>query len=266
MPSKYWTGGANDGNWSTAGNWNGGVPVTGDDVFIEEGSQAITLGLSQGSVNLASLRISFSGSVGTSSTPLTIGCNSGTVSISGNGSFYKITAGTGGISKIIFNPKANCTFYLAGGTTTTLETGDAGLVEIDGAAVVTNIFANGAGINIAYNATAVTALTNTRSNVATYRPVTTVTTGPSAITSTWGTQATIGTSTVQPMGRLNHKSNGTITTSVVQPLGAADALGSTYSFTVTNRTNYNGYVRNFDHQETAKITFTNNAVANGMEA
>lgn len=267
MPNKFWTGGANDGNWSTAGNWSpSGAPVTGDDVYVEEGSQNITLGLSQGSVNLASLRISFNGTIGTASTPLTIGCNSGTVNITGTGSFYKITAGTGGISKIVYNPKGNSTLYIAGGTTTTLETGGIGLVEIDSAAVVTNIYSNGAGINIGYNATVVTTFVNTRSAVSSYRPITTLTTGPGALTTTLGTLATVNSSTVQPMGRHNHKSQGTITTSVVQPDGMADAYGNTYAFTVTNRTNYNGYNRNFDHQETAKITFTNASAPIGMEA
>lgn len=266
MASHYWNGSANDGNWSNASNWTGGVPITGGDVFIEEGSQNITSGLSNAGVNLNSLRISFNGTIGTSSTPLTIGCNSGTVVITGGGSFYKIFAGTGGISKIQFAPKNNGILYLAGGTTTTLETGTNGLVEVDAAAVVTNLYANGAGVNMGYNATGVTLANNTKSAFSTYRPITTLNTGPSAITITNGASATITTSTVQPMGRLNHKSQGTITTSIVQPDGMADAYGSTYAITVTNRTNYAGYGRNFDKGEVAKITFTNSASAIGMEA
>jgi len=267
MATVRWTGGANDGNWSTGGNWStASAPITGDDVYVEEGSQNITLGLSNAGVNLASLRISFNGTVGTSSTPLTIGCNSGTVVITGGGSFYKIYAGTGGISKIQFNPKNNGILYLAGGTTTTLETGNNGLIEVDAAAVVTNIYANGSGINMGYNATGVTLLNNTKSVVSTYRPTTTLNIGPSAIVVTNGTLATITTSTVQPMGRLNHKSQGTITTSIVQPDGMADAFGSTYAFTVTNSTSYVGYGRNFDKGETSKVTFTNSTAIIGGEA
>jgi len=257
MPTITWTGGAGDGKWATTGNWSSNsVPVTGDDVRIELGSDAITAGLSQGAVNLASLRISFNGTIGSTSTPLTIGCNSGSVIVTGTGSQYKIAAGTGGISRLIFNPKSFSTLFLAGGTTSSLELATSGMCEVDASAVVTTLYTTGCGVAIAYNATAITTLQNTRANVSSYRNITTANTGPSAITATLLTAA-ITTSNVSPMGRLNHKSSGTIGSSVVQPFGMADAYGSTYQFTVTNRTNYASYTRNFDVSETAKVTFTN---------
>lgn len=266
MATKYWTNANANGDWSVAGNWSpSGVPVTGDDVFIEQGSDAIIAGLNQTAVNLASLRISFMGSIGTSTTPLTISC-SGNVVITGGGSMYKINAGTSGISKLIFNPKMNSNCFLGGGTFTTVEAARVGLLDIDAACVVTNLYANGCGITIGANATAITLIENTLSVMQSYRGVTTLRVGPSASYTSKGTAAAIGTSTVEPMGRLNHQSQSTITTSIVKPDGIATAVGNVYAFTVTNRTNYVGYAANFDKGETARITFTNAVSAIGMEA
>lgn len=57
MASTAWTGGADDGNWSTAGNWNPNVPINTNDVTIGVGYVGITAGLNQSAVTAATLTI-----------------------------------------------------------------------------------------------------------------------------------------------------------------------------------------------------------------
>lgn len=94
MALKIWTG-AVDGNAGTAGNWTGGTPVNGDDVFIgNSNAVSINAGLDQSAVNLASLTIdqSYSGTIGTTTaylkynyvTTVKIGENYGTSTPSGS--------------------------------------------------------------------------------------------------------------------------------------------------------------------------------------
>jgi len=52
MATQYWTGGANDGDWTTAGNWTTAVPGAGDHVYINATDQDITTGPAS-AINLA---------------------------------------------------------------------------------------------------------------------------------------------------------------------------------------------------------------------
>ena len=57
--SDDWTGNAGDGEWSTAGNWDNGVPVATDNVFIDtDQSNPLTIALSDPTVTVADLTIS----------------------------------------------------------------------------------------------------------------------------------------------------------------------------------------------------------------
>ena len=76
MASKIWVGTSTPGDWSVAANWTpSGVPVNGDDVFFNDGSQNVTAGLDQSAVALTSLRIgsSYTGNVASSAAYLQIG-------------------------------------------------------------------------------------------------------------------------------------------------------------------------------------------------
>ena len=67
-----------DGDWTNTNNWSGGaVPVAGDDVYIESGTQTIDTNLGQSAVKVASLNIAknFTGQIGTTSTALDIGAD-----------------------------------------------------------------------------------------------------------------------------------------------------------------------------------------------
>lgn len=61
MATHTWTGAAADNDYSTAGNWTGGVPTAGGDVVIGNNaagvSVAITAGLNQSAVAIASFRV-----------------------------------------------------------------------------------------------------------------------------------------------------------------------------------------------------------------
>ena len=86
MATKVWSG--TDGNWGTAGNWSpSGVPVNGDDVIFNTGSQAVT-GSDQSAVTLDSLTVTddYTGDIGSSSTSMSI--NATEVRLSGGGNIY----------------------------------------------------------------------------------------------------------------------------------------------------------------------------------
>lgn len=111
MADKHWRGTAGDGDWSNTNNWSAtrggatgaGAPASNDVVYIESGPD-ITAGLSQGSVDLNGLTITFDGNIGTSSTSLTIavsGTSGATLTYRGTGKICNITAGTNGILSLI---------------------------------------------------------------------------------------------------------------------------------------------------------------------
>jgi hypothetical protein len=259
MATRTWTDGGADGDWSNTANWSGGaVPVDGDDVVIGDTTRAITAGLNQAGVDLASLKITGGASIGSSSTPLTIGV-SGTLTWSGTGSYIKIKADTtDGITRAVIQPTGGGTAYLSGGTFDQVE-GGSGLVDIDATAVVTTALGAGAGWSIAYNATGITTFTLAKGTATTKRSIGTADVGPGALLVT---QLTAGISTkvtVQPGGYFNHQASGTIAHSEVRPDGKANAAHTPYSgFTVTNRTNFRGFKENFN-LESVSVTFDNAA-------
>jgi len=77
MATKLWLGddAGNEGDWSVAANWSGGVPGNGDDAVLQHSSQSVTAGLAQGAIDLATLRIdqSFTGQIGDENNYLVIG-------------------------------------------------------------------------------------------------------------------------------------------------------------------------------------------------
>ena len=78
MADRYWTDGGADGDWTDTSNWSGAtVPVNGDNVYIEEGDNNITLNLNQSAVALNSLNIAqnFTKQIGTESAALQVGAS-----------------------------------------------------------------------------------------------------------------------------------------------------------------------------------------------
>lgn len=124
-------------NWGSTGSWaDNTVPIDGDDVAIYEGSQVVSAGLNQSSINLASLFVGpdFHGSIGSASAPLQINVDSASDSVltwSGRGGYCKI-AGT------VNNAKVNGAgrFYAAGGTWLKTDVAGQAMVEFDSSASI----------------------------------------------------------------------------------------------------------------------------------
>ncbi len=74
MATVVWNDSAEDGDWSNASNWTGGVPTSSDIAIIATGGRAINAGLAQGAVTLAALIVTdeFAYGIGTSSGSLVI--------------------------------------------------------------------------------------------------------------------------------------------------------------------------------------------------
>ena len=121
MATKIWVGtdSGNEGDWSVAANWSpSGVPVSTDDVYLEDSSQSVTAGFAQGAVALNSLNIagSYTGSVGDAddylvieATTVNIGYNYGIGTASQSGRI-KLDLDSGTASTVnVFNTKTTGT-------------------------------------------------------------------------------------------------------------------------------------------------------------
>jgi len=60
--ATVWTGAAGDGDWMNAGNWNGGLPVAGERVEIENRTPLVWPTLDGGSASCGEVRIAYSAS------------------------------------------------------------------------------------------------------------------------------------------------------------------------------------------------------------
>lgn len=147
--TSTYTGAAQDGNWSTAGNWTGtNTPPTAlDDVIVSGGDRDIVLGLSP-AVQYASLTVTegFKFNIGTSSAPLVIAGVTGKTKIVVAGSFIKLATITNPIvaATVVFRSRGLFALSTTNATAVTaLYASGAGTVDIDGAAAVTHIKING---------------------------------------------------------------------------------------------------------------------------
>lgn len=138
MATTQWTDGGNDGDWSNSSNWDNGVPVDTNDVIIAVGDRAITTGISQSAVTLASLTVTFGHNIGTSSADLEINVT-GTCTIAGRGSSYKID---GDIGTLVIQLPPSSTCSLVDGTTTSCDL-ISGNLDIAANATVTTMYVNG---------------------------------------------------------------------------------------------------------------------------
>ena len=133
MATRNWSGGAADGNWATAGNWDT-APITGDDVIIATTNGTypdIDSGLTTG-IDLNSLTITsgFSGKIGSASAPLSIAITNGgskKLFYAGSGEYCKIT---GSVVNSEVQHKVG-TLYVSGGTW-----GTAGVHNISGRMII----------------------------------------------------------------------------------------------------------------------------------
>lgn len=259
MATNKWTGGANDGNWNTAGNWSlAAVPVNTNDVVIDVTNQSITAGLNQTGVALASLTVTSGVNIGGNGSSLVIGVT-GTAKFAGTGTVY-ISADTGvqAIVKAVVQSTAGQTVYLTGGTVTTLEVARGATAYVQAACIVTTCNTAG-GLTLDYNATGITTFEQAAGNCVSYRSIATGRVNGQGTTCTLVTAAAISTAmTVTGAAQYFHRSSGTIAAITVQPGSSASSEGSTYgSFTVTNSTRWYGATLFDTEEEVATVTYTN---------
>lgn len=138
MATKIWTG-ASSGAWGTAGNWSGGVPENGDDVYFLNNAVAVTSGLDQSAVTVASLHIeqSYTGSIGTATEYLAIGATNVYI-----GEHYG--SGTpSGSGRLKLDLRAACTsFNVYNSASTATDTYLAPIQVISGANAITTLAVN----------------------------------------------------------------------------------------------------------------------------
>ncbi len=265
----YWTGGANNGTFSDANNWNTardgsgsalapGAGGAGDTLYVEQTSQTIN-GADTG-ISILNMFVSFAGNIGTAAAPLRFTCT-GTVTIASSGGTHYIAATSAAtIANVAIRSTGVGKVWLSGpGAITTITVGESCQFDIASNTAVTSLFcASGVG-DVAANGTAITTLTAGRSaSITTYRGVTTL--ENEGTVKTLGNAAAITTAKTFGGGFLQHYSSSTITTSDVRSGGTATAKGSPNNATVTNRTTYQGG-KNFI--DSSNVTFTNTATVIG---
>lgn len=267
----FWTGGANNGTFSDANNWNTardgsgsalapGAGGAGDTLYIENTSQAIN-GADTG-ISIAAMYITFGGSVGTAGTPLRFQCT-GTLTIRSSVGTHYIGA-TSATAIVTTNIQKTGTgkVYLSGpGTYTAIYAGASCRVDVSSNAAVTTIKSAAQELDVAANATDLTTLEIAAGNANVYRPA--VTANISGTLYTKGTDALITTSNVWKGGKLfcwSAAADGTsaaITTSNVKEGGYATSKGSPFRPVITNRESYGG---GSNFADSTNAVFTNAAI------
>lgn len=271
----YWTGGAGDNAFMTAGNWNTqrdgagsalapGAGGAGDTLFIEDETATITGGVT--GISVLNLTVSHLGGLGVAGTPLNIAVT-GTLTIRTQaGSHYIAAVSAGTIATTSIQQTGPGKVWLSGpGAYTTVRVGSNCQVDISTNAAVTTLEQSGGVVEAAYNATVFTTATAAGGTLKTARGATTA--------YIIGTMKTLGAACVVTTAHVHGKlivhstaisgatTVATIGTSICYPQGLATAEGSPYAAIVTDRKNYEGS-KNF--LNSPNITFTNSAVPIGQ--
>lgn len=238
MALKYWIGSTGSQSWGNTANWSSGsLPATGDDVVIANSSSVIDSGLSQSGVTLASLVIdsTFAGTIGTTSTPLSISATLWRVNEEG------IIAGQAGSGRIYINFGSVQFTGVVGATPAALEDG-LQAVRILGSHASNALSVTGAStVGVATNTPAETAtiatlrvgagsavelgkgvtwttISNTGGNVDTYSGGTTLTTFD-GVTTTRGTGVITTVSATGGVTALNHRASSGDSVTTLKLLG-----------------------------------------------
>lgn len=139
MATRTWLD--QSGDWESTSNWSGGsVPVTGDDIYILNGTQNITTNMDQTGVDPAKVIVgpNFRGTVGTPSSPIEFGTIA-YLSYNGKGCKSFNIDPTAMTKGIVMGTYAGlpASFYLQSGAATTFIVNGGMGVRIGGATVTT---------------------------------------------------------------------------------------------------------------------------------
>lgn len=219
------------------------MPVANDVVYILEGNQTISAGLSALDVDLNAVYIgpNFIGSLGAPGSSATIGCSgvsNAEFKIESAGAYIYLAAGTAGIDVLKVVTAANV--WLTGGTTARADL-YLGTVDIAAAAVVTTLNASGATVQ-ALDGTAFTTVNNAGGSVVDYRGAGTVNVGgfgryTAAVSDAAYTTVNISGAPGQNGCAFYHKATGTLGTLNLYA-GTYDLTGAARNPTITTANIY----------------------------
>jgi hypothetical protein len=238
MATFTWTGAAGDGDFSTAGNWLGGVAPAADaqDYVFDRGSADLTAGLATG-FSAANITITpgYAGKIGSESAALTFTNVTGTIRYAGSGQWCKI--GCSGTVAALQTSHSGGTFHASGGTWTLITTA-IGAVRVEASAVVTTLRnVNALDVKVAASSTAITTLTNYGHTEITDRDVTTANNGAGRTR----LKGTCDTTKINLYGgEVNDQSDGTATHVEAFPGARYTMSGLTANKTITSRTRWAG--------------------------
>ncbi len=233
MATNSWTGGANDGNWSTPGNWSlGAIPVDTNDVIISAGAMDITTmpSVIPPTGTLASFTVGpgFKGSIGGSSGgSANISATVVSVSMGGAAIFF----GTGTRTTVNIDGTGRGAAFITAGTNTTINVGLGASLDIGGTAVYTTL--NSAGRVNDANGTAATTCNIGAGVYRTYRSVSALNLGSGAVAQYLLTASISTSAKIEGSARLNWQSSGVLSGLTLMPNSTFDVEGCLYSFSIT---------------------------------
>lgn len=240
MAARYFIPQSGDWAWdgavwaatATGAAGSAATPVDGDDVYVLSGTANITSSLDQSGVQLNSLTIGFSGSIGTSGASLLIGLDtSDQAYIYGSGTIrIAITQTSGSTLNILDGFSGAC--YLTGGTMSLIILGRNGSCTIS-AGTYTNISTAGCALTIGGSATVSGLLTMYSGNHLSLVSLVTVAAYGSSTLTLSGYSATMGVISMIGSSTYIHDSGGDITAMSLTPNTRAIATGTYGGFTVT---------------------------------
>lgn len=274
--TKYWTGGAGNGDAGTTGNWHTGNVIANGDTFIwGEGDTNIIAftGCSALTGVLVIVSSNYRGSFGTSSAALSYS-SIASLNYAGKGAFANFGCG-GTVTTATFGHSPGSTVNLSSGTWTAI-VNSLGPLNIEAATVVTTC-RNLGSLNAAYNATGFTTLILANASTAyIYRnsATTKIKTGSTLTQADSGVAAFTSAGTtlceIESGATFRKLSGGTETLTEVFPGGklslSGNSGGTTGAITFTTINKWAGAVLQIYNVPGITVTITNPIVPYGSSS
>ncbi len=262
MATYLWTG-TSSADWKTGGNWSGGVvPGASDTVIFNTGSQTIT-GTSITGVAKIKVLEGFTGSLGTSSTPIAasgtdlfVSTEFGKVNLNGTYTTAHISKTKASTDAIVFGSSSVIT--------TLRVTGGKGKIQVS-SSTITNVELTGSPFAEIEILAAAGNFASVLMDSGTVRSSETLSGTADVSGGEYRLEASAGATTVNVYGKgvVSHQSNGTITTANVydRPSVLDFSKNTSTGATVTTTNLYDGTIN--ERNGAANVTFTNGIVVKG---
>jgi hypothetical protein len=252
MATKYLVSGSTDfgasASWATSryGAGGTGLPTDDDEVFIVDGSQTVTTNLDAlAAVDLQSLTVGsgFTGSIGTPGSSLEVEIsnattNPPTVVIEGNGAFVYLNLVGDGADDVTVDASGGANVFFTAGTLTLLKL-RSGNVEVQNGCDLVTCHKSGGYLHAAYDATAITTMTNSAGDARIRRTITTGTLDAGTVTLDEESSSVSHTTLNIHGASVDLAISGTVTTANLYT-GLIGPYGATVSPTITTVNRYGG--------------------------